>query len=126
MSGARERHRIGLEVDVLRDPAEDVEPDAWDLDELMAAIRSGVARPRRVIRGRVTDEEHDPLSDTLRGWAEDLDVALHVHWMSSAAREGVLQPPAGAPRPSLETLVELEALAAHVRRVAGRLAGERL
>jgi len=126
VSGARDRHRFGLEVDVATDPASGVEPGEWDLGELMAAIRSGVARPRRVIRGRVTDEEHDLLSDTLRGWADDLDVALQTHWASSAAREAVLKPPPGAPRPSLETLVELQALAAQVRRVAARLGGERL
>lgn len=126
MSGARERHRIGLEVDVERDPATDVEPGEWDLDDLMRAMRSGVARARRVIRGRVTDEEHDPLSATMRGWADDLDAALVLHWTSTATREGALQAPKGAPRPSLETLVELQALAFQVRRVADRLGRERL
>jgi hypothetical protein len=120
LSDARERHRIGLEIDVARDP-DDVEPGEWDLDELMRALRSGAAQPRRVIRGRVTDEEHDPLSATMRGWADDLEQTLRLHWIASSSPDAMIQPAEGAPRPSLETLVELQALAAQVRRLADRL-----
>jgi hypothetical protein len=123
VSGARERHRIGLEVDVQRDRAIDVEPSEWDLDDLMNAIRSGVARPRRVVWGRVSDDEHDPLSVTMRAWADDLDAALQLHWLGP---EAVLQPAPGAARPSLETLVALQAVSAEVRRLAGRLGDEGL
>lgn len=118
-------HRIGLEIDV--DHARvDVEPSEWDLDDLMRALRSGAAAARRVIHGRVRDEAHDRLSATLDGWAEDLDLALRLHWTVSASPEAALRPLEGAPRPSLETLVELRALAEHARRLAGRLRDERL
>lgn len=116
-------HRIGLEIDVDR---VDVEPSEWDLDDLMRALRTGAARARRVIRGRVTDEEHDRLSATLDGWAHDLDLAQRLHWTVSASPEAPLRPVEGGPRPSLETLVELRALADHTRRLAGRLRDERL
>lgn len=125
MSGGWQRLRIALEIDVERDRL-DVEPGEWDLDDLMQALRSGAARARRVIRGRVSDEEHDPLSVTLGDWADDLETALQVHWLASASPDAVIRPPEGAPRPSLETLVELRALADQARRLARRLAGERL
>lgn len=127
MSGGRERRRIGLEIDVERDRLE-VDPGEWDLDDLMQGLRSGAVQPRRIIRGRVSDEEHDPLSVTLGEWADDLETALELHWLASAAPdpEAVIRPAEGAPRPSLETLVELRALADQARRLARRLAGERL
>ena len=118
-------HRIGLEIEVDRGHL-DVEPSEWDLDDLMRALRSGAARARRVLRGRVADEEHDLVSATLDGWAEDLDLLLRLQWTVSASPDAPLRPLEGAPRPSLETLVELRALADHARRLAGRLRDERL
>jgi hypothetical protein len=120
VSDAPNRHRIGLEIEAPGEPGE------WDLPELEAALRDGVAKPVRVIRGRVTDEHNDPLSGTLAGWAEDVDDVLRLHWMVSDSPHALIQPAVGSPRPSLETLVELQALAGQLRRVADRLRGERL
>jgi hypothetical protein len=125
VSGRPARHRIGLEIEVEPEQAL-VEPDEWDLDDLNAAVRDGVARPVRVIRGRVTDELHDLLSATLTGWAGDVDEVLRLQWMVAESPHAPIQPEDGSPRPSLETLVELQALAAQLRHVAARLRGERL
>jgi hypothetical protein len=122
---APRRHRIGLEIEVEPEQVL-VEPGEWDLDELNAALRDGVARPVRVISGRVTDNQQDPLSATLSEWAEDVDAVLRLHWLVSDSPHPVLRPAEGAPRPSLETLVELQALAAHLRRLSDRLRGEGL
>lgn len=123
MSAEPLRHRIGLEIEV--EPGQAlVEPGDWDLDDLNAALRDGVARPVRVIRGRVTDEHNDPLSATLTGCASDVDEALRLHWMVAESPHAPIQPAEGSPRPSLETLVELQALATHLRRVADRLRAE--
>ncbi len=46
--------------------------------------------------------------------------------MSSASPDALIQPAPGAPRPSLESLVELRELADQARRVAERLRGEGL
>jgi hypothetical protein len=119
------RHRIGLEIEV--EPGQVlVEPAEWDLDDLNAALRDGVARPVRVIRGRVTDEHNDPLSATIADWAGDLDGVLRLHWMVAESPHAPIQPAEGSPRPSLETLVELQAVAAHLRQVAERLRSEEL
>src|SRR5215472_18186463 len=91
VSGPPDRHRIGLEIEV--EPGQVlVEPAEWDLDDLNAALRDGVARPVRVIRGRVTDEHHDPLSTTLTGCAEDVDEALRLHWMVAESPRALVQP----------------------------------
>jgi hypothetical protein len=119
------RHRIGLEIEVEPEQVL-VEPTEWDLDDLEAALRDGVARPVRVIRGRVTDEQRDLLSTTLAEWAGDVDLVLRLHWMVSDTPNPVIRPAEGAPRPSLETLVELQALAGQLRRVSDRLRGEQL
>jgi hypothetical protein len=124
VSGRIERHRIGLEIEVERDQVL-VEPGEWDLDDLTAALRDGVARPSRVIRGRVTDEQHDALSTTLEEWAHDLDLVLQLHWLVSESPHGMIQASEGA-RPSLETLVELQAVADQMRRLAQRLRFEGL
>jgi hypothetical protein len=119
------RHRIGLEIEV--DPEQVlVDPDEWDLDDLSAALRDGMARPVRVIRGRVTDERHDLLSATLTAWAGDVDEVLRLHWMVAESPHAVVRPVEGSARPSLETLVELQALAAQLRDVATRLRSEQL
>ena len=125
MSGGADRHRVALEIEVDAGQAL-VEPGEWDLDDLAAALRDGVARPLRVIRGRVTDEERDRLSRTLDEWAGDVDEVLGLHWMVSDSPHAMIRPADGAPKPSLETLVELQALAAQMRRLAERLRGERL
>jgi hypothetical protein len=125
VSGPPQRHRIGLEIEV--EPGQVlVEPAEWDLDDLNAALRDGVARPVRVIRGRVTDEHHDLLSTTLSDWAGDVDEVLRLHWMVAESPHAPIRPVEGSPRPSLETLVELQALSAHLRRVADRLRAEEL
>ena len=125
MSRGPARHRIGLEIEV--DPEHVlVEPDEWDLDDLSAALRDGMARPVRMIRGRVTDEQHDLLSATLAGWAGDVEEVLRLHWMVAESPHSPIQPEEGSPRPSLETLVELQALAAQLRDVARRLRSEEL
>ena len=120
-----ERHRIALEVEVLRSEV-DESPGEWDLDELLHAVRTGAARLRRVIRGRVWDEEHDPLSRSLEAFADELDWAEELHWLSSAAPDAAIQPAAGSPRPSMESLVELKALSDGARRLATRLRDEGL
>ncbi|SRR6266511_1830988 len=120
-----ERHRIGLEIEVERGRIA-VAPGDWDVDDLLSALREGVAHVRRVVRGRVTDEEHDPLSTTIEGWADDLDQALQLHWLVSSSPTVPIQPAPGAPRPSLETLVELRALLDQSKQVAGRLRAEGL
>lgn len=125
MEERRERHRIALEMDVLRSQG-DVSPSEWDLEEFLHAVRTGAAQLRRVIRGRVSDEEHDPLSLVLEAFADDLDWAQELHWLASASPDAAIQPIDGAPRPSVETLVELRALADGVRRLAARLRDERL
>jgi len=125
MGSAPERHRVAVEVEV--DGASVlVDPGEWDVDELLAAIREGAVRLVRVVRGRVIDEEHDRLSVTLDGVADDLGRDQDLHWMASASPDAPLQPRPGSPRPSLQTLVELRELADHVRRVADRLRGEGL
>jgi hypothetical protein len=125
VAGPPDRHRIALEVDVDRGLVL-VEPAEWDVDDLLAALREGAARPVRVVRGRVVDEEHDPLSATLDGLADDLARDQELHWMASASPDAVLRPEADAPRPSLESLVELRELTDHLRRVAERLRSEGL
>lgn len=125
MSGPRALHRIGLEIEVEPEHVL-VEPAGWDLDDLNAALRDGVARPVRVIRGRVTDEQHDLLSTTLTGWAGDVDVVLGLAWMASDSPHALIRPVEGSPRPSLETLVELQALSEQLRRLSDRLRAERL
>jgi hypothetical protein len=125
VSGQLARHRIGLEIEVEPEQAL-VDPDEWDLDDLNAALRDGTARPVRVIRGRVTDEHHDLLSTTLGGWAGDVDEVLRLRWMVAESRHALIEPVDGSPRPSLETLVELQALATQLRHVATRLRGEKL
>jgi hypothetical protein len=117
-------HRIALELEIMEDP-DAAEPEDWDLEHLRRALEAGTARPVRTIQGHVIDSEHDRLSRTLDAVAEDLDEAVQLHWLASArewpAISGTLRP-----RPSIEALIELERLAAAVRKVAGRLQHEGL
>jgi hypothetical protein len=120
-----ERYRIGLEIEVDRGDAL-VDPGDWEVEDLFAALREGVARPRRVIRGRVIDEHEDLLSDTMAQVAGDVEHVVDLHWMTSGSTEAAIQAMPGGPRPSLETLVELRAVVDQLRRVADRLRAERL
>jgi hypothetical protein len=121
----RGRHRVALELEIDRDPGE-AEPEDWDLQSFMQAVRAGVARPLRTIRGLVVDTEHDRLSSTLDAMAEDIDEAAQLHWLASARQWPALAHALRSRRPSLEVLVELDQLAAAARRVAERLAAEGL
>ncbi len=120
----RGTHRVALELEVDEDP-EAAEPEVWDLQHLDQALRSGAATPVRTIQGLVIDTEHDRLSSTLGAVAEDLDDAVHLHWLASAQRWPAIASALRA-RPSLEVLVELEQLAATTRRIADRLRAEGL
>jgi hypothetical protein len=120
-----ELHRIGLEVEVEREIVE-LEPAEWDLDDLMRTLSAGTARVARIVRGRVVDEEHDLLSTTLEGIAADVADVVQLHWLSASSPAAVIQPAPGAPRPSLETLVELRGLEEQLRRMVERLRAERL
>jgi len=116
---------VALELEVDEDP-EEAEPEDWDLQYLSQALRAGVARPLRTIRGLVVDPDHDRLSNTLSAMAEDIDEAAQLHWLVSARAWPLLAQTLRSRRPSLEVLVELEQLAAATRRVADRLAQEGL
>lgn len=117
--GTRTTHRVALEVEVVEDP-QAAEPEDWDLQYLRRAVEAGMATPLRTIRGLVIDSEHDRLSRTLEAFADDLDETVQLHWLASAKRwpfiSWMLRP-----RPSIESLVELEALERNIREVACRL-----
>jgi len=121
---ARATHRVALELEVVEDP-EAAEPEDWDLQYLAQAVEAGVARPLRTIQGLVIDSEHDRLSRTLDAVAEDLDESVQLHWLASAKRWPAIAEKLH-PRPSIETLVELERLALAAHAVAGRLRREGL
>lgn len=124
VGGRRGTHRVALELEVDED-RDSAEPEDWDLPHLSRALRAGVAKPVRTIRGLVIDSEHDRLSGTLDAVAEDLVETVELQWLASSkpwpAIAGALQV-----RPSLEVLVELEELAAATRRIARRLQAEGL
>ena len=117
-------HRVALELEVVEDP-DAAEPEDWDLEHLRSALLAGKARPVRTIQGLVIDSEHDRLSRTLGAVAEDLDEAVQLHWLASAKRWPSISWTLH-PRPSIETLIELERLAATARQVADRLHREGL
>ena len=118
--GVRSKHRVALELDIDEDPAR-LEPEAWDLQDLHVALAAGLARPLRMIHGLVLDTERDRLSVTLQAIAEGIGEVVQGHWMISAAP--TCPPPAAGrgPRPSIELLVELQAIAEHAERAACRL-----
>jgi hypothetical protein len=116
----RTRHRVALELEVDQHPDE-VDPEDWDLDDLVVALKTGVASPLRTIRGLVLDVEHDRLSTTLGAVADDLYEAAQLHWLAAASGSPRVPRVARAPRPSLEALVDLEMLASSARRLARRL-----
>jgi hypothetical protein len=117
--GTRTTHRVGLELEVVED-LDAAEPEDWDLQHLQRAVRAGVAIPLRTVRGLVIDSEHDRLSRTLEAVADDLEESVQLHWLASAkpwpSISWTLHP-----RPTIESLVELEALGTAIRGVATRL-----
>ncbi len=115
----RGRHRVALELEVDEDP-EQAEPEDWDLHHLNRALRSGLARPVRTIRGLVVDMEHDRLSHTLAAIADDIDEAAQLHWLASARPWPRISYELSR-RPSLEALIELGQLATTTRRIAQQL-----
>jgi hypothetical protein len=118
--GVRNRHRVALELDIDEDPAH-LEPEAWDLQDLQVALAAGLARPLRMIHGVVLDTERDRLSATLLAIADGIGEVVQGYWTVSATPTC---PPAGAsrgPRPTIELLVELQAIAEHAQRAACHL-----
>lgn len=117
--------RVALELDVDQEP-DQLEPEEWDLEDLLVALAAGLARPLRTIHGMVLDTERDRLSVTLAAISEGIDEAVVGYWNATASPG--LPGPAGPrePRPSLGLLVELEAIADHARHVADRLLSEGL
>jgi hypothetical protein len=116
----RNRHRVALELDIDEHPAQ-IEPEAWDLHDLQAALAAGLARPRRMIHGLVLDTERDRLSDTLAAIAEGIEGVVHGYWALSATPRTARPAASGQPRPSIELLVELEAIAGQAQRAARAL-----
>ena len=116
----RIKHRIALELDVDEDPCQ-LEPEAWDLNDLQAALAAGLARPLRMIHGMVLDTEQDRLSVTLQAIAEGIDEVVHGYWIASASPNSPRTLSSRRRRPSLELLVELDALAQHAHSAACRL-----
>jgi hypothetical protein len=118
--GVRSKHRVALELDVDEDPA-DLEPEAWDLHDLQLALAAGLARPLRMIHGLVLDTERDRLSVTLQAIAERIGEVVQGCWTVSAAPTCARPPADRGPRPSIELLVELQAIAEHAGRAACHL-----
>lgn len=118
--GVRSKHRVALELDVDEDPAH-LEPEAWDLHDLQVALAAGLARPLRMIHGLVLDTEGDRLSVMLQAIAEGVGEVAHGCWMISATPASPQPATRRAPRPSIEVLVELQAIAEHAERAAGHL-----
>jgi hypothetical protein len=118
--GVRSKHRVALELDVDEDPAH-LEPEAWDLLDLQAALAGGLARPLRMIHGLVLDTERDRLSVTLQAIAEGLGEVVQGEWMISATPACPPSVAGRGPRPSIELLVELQAIAEHAERAACQL-----
>jgi hypothetical protein len=121
----RRTHRVTLELEVDDDP-EQAEPEDWDLKELSQALRTGLAKPLRTIRGLVVDPEHDRLSNMLNAIADGIDETSQLHWMATAKPWPHLAAALRAARPSLESLVGLEWLARSTRQIAERLRQEGL
>ena len=118
--GVRSKHRVALELDIDEDPAH-LEPEAWDLHDLQVALAAGLARPLRMIHGLVLDTERDRLSVTLRAIAEGIGDVVQGYWMISATPTCPPSVASRGPRPTIELLVELQAIAEHAERAAGQL-----
>jgi hypothetical protein len=118
--GVRNKHRVALELDIDDDPAH-LEPEAWDLHDLQVALAAGLARPLRMIHGLVLDTERDRLSVTLEAIAEGVGEVVQGYWMISATPTCPQPAASRAPRPTIELLIELQAIAEHAERAAGHL-----
>jgi hypothetical protein len=116
----RNKHRVALELDIDEDPAH-LEPEAWDLHDLQVALAAGLARPLRMIHGLVLDTERDHLSVTLQAIAEGIGEVVQGYWMISATPTCPQAVANRTPRPSIELLVELQAIAEQAERAAGQL-----
>jgi hypothetical protein len=116
----RIKHRIALELDVDEEPYQ-LEPEAWDLRDLQIALAAGLARPLRMIHGVVLDTERDRMSLTLEAIAEGIDEVVQAYWMASASPSRQRAAAPGRPRPSIELLVELEAIADNAHKAATQL-----
>ena len=117
--GGRSNHRVALELDIDEDPAH-LEPEAWDLCDLQTALAAGLARPLRMIHGLVLDTERDRLSVTVQAIAEGIGEVVQGYWAISAAPT-CPRSAAARPRPTIELLVELQAIAEQAERAAGHL-----
>jgi len=115
----RNKHRVALELDIDEHPAQ-IEPEAWDLHDLQVALAAGLARPLRMIHGLVLDTEQDSLSVTLQAIAEGIEEVVQGYWIISSMPNGP-RPASRGPRPSIELLVELQAIAEHAGRAAHQL-----
>lgn len=122
---ARARHRVALELEVERDDDE-IDPEDWDLEHLVLALRTGQARPLRTIQALVVDPEHDGLSTMLEAVADDLEETADLQWLASATMHPAITRVGRRPRPSLEALIDLQGLATWSRRLAWRLRQEGL
>ena len=118
--GVRNRHRVALELDIDEDPAR-LEPEAWDLQDLQVALAAGLARPLRMIHGLVLDTERDRMSVTLQAIAEGIGEVVQGYWMVSATPTCTPSAASRGQRPTIELLVELQAIAEHAERAACRL-----
>ena len=118
--GVRNRHRVALELDIDEDPAR-LEPEAWDLQDLQVALAAGLARPLRMIHGLVLDTERDRMSVTLQAIAEGIGEVVQGYWMVSATPTCTPSAASRGPRPTIELLVELQAIAEHAERAACQL-----
>lgn len=118
--GVRSKHRVALELDIDEDPAH-LEPEAWDLKDLQVALAAGLARPLRMIHGLVLDTERDHLSVTVQAIAEGIGDVVQGYWMTSATPASTPPVASRGPRPSIELLVELQAIAEHAERAACQL-----
>jgi hypothetical protein len=108
-----------LEFEVVDDP-QAAEPEDWDLQSLKRAVEAGMATPLRTIRGLVIDSERDCLSGTLEAFADDLDETVQLHWLATAKPWPSISWRLRR-RPTIQSLVELEALETAIRDVAARL-----
>jgi hypothetical protein len=118
--GVRSKHRIALELDVDEDPAH-LEPEAWDLHDLQVALAAGLARPLRMIHGLVLDIERDQLSVMLQAIADGVGEVVQGCWTFSATPASPHSASSRGPRPPIELLVELQAIAENAERAAGQL-----
>lgn len=121
----RIRHRVALELSV-DDAAERLEPEEWDLDDLLVAMAAGVARPLRTIHGMVLDTERDRLSETLQSFSDGIDELVEGYWIAMASPRVPRAGPMLGRRPSLNALVELQTMAEHARLLAAQLRSEGL